>query len=223
VERLTPTVVPVFPLPELVLFPGLPVPLHVFELRYRTLVRDALSGGRVLALAALAPGYELDYHGSPPFHPVGCLARIDEIEWLPNDRYDLLVTGTMRVRFGRVEREFPYRAVRVEPLPQHPYSEDDPLIELDKQALVELHGRVVAAVKARGDDDSLLPECRAGDPYEQVVNSLCAYCGANAEERLELLAEDSLIERSRRVRESLERALATWRPPGDAAASGEAN
>jgi len=216
-------VVPVFPLPELVLFPGLTVPLHVFELRYRTMVRDALSRGRVLAIAVLAPGYELDYHGSPPYHPIGCLARIDEVEWLPNDRYDLLVTGTMRVRFGRVEREFPYRAAHVEPLPQHPYSEDDPLIELDKQVLVELHGRVVAAVRARGDDESLLPECSEADPYERIVNSLCAYCGATAEDRLALLAEDSLIERARRVRESLERALGAKRPPGAPTDGGEAN
>jgi Lon protease-like protein len=47
--------VPVFPLPELVLFPGATVPLHVFELRYRTLVRDALSRDRTIALALLQP------------------------------------------------------------------------------------------------------------------------------------------------------------------------
>ena len=119
-EPAASSAVPVFPLPEIVLFPGVTLPLHVFELRYRTMIRDALSRGRTLALAALAPGYEADYHGSPPFHPLGCLARIDEIEWLPNDRYDLKVTGLTRVRFGRVEREFPYRSVRVDVLPQHP-------------------------------------------------------------------------------------------------------
>ena len=52
--------VPVFPLPDLVLFPHVILPLHVFELRYRTMVRDALSGERVIALALLKPGWEGD-------------------------------------------------------------------------------------------------------------------------------------------------------------------
>jgi len=67
--------VPVFPLPDLVLFPCAVVKLHVFELRYRAMVRDALSADRLIALALLLPGWERDYHGSPEYHPIGCLAR----------------------------------------------------------------------------------------------------------------------------------------------------
>ena len=145
-DRALASAVPVFPLPDLVLFPRARAPLHVFELRYRTMVRDTLSRGRVLALATLCPGYELDYHGSPAYFPLGCLARIEEVEWLPNDRYDLLLEGTTRVRFGRVVSEFPYRSARCEPLPQHPYGEDDPIVTLEKQALLEQlrqnHGRM---------------------------------------------------------------------------------
>jgi Lon protease-like protein len=114
--------VPVFPLPGVVLFPGVQLPLHVFELRYRTMVRDALSGERVIALALLRPGWERDYQGSPDFYPLGCLARIESISWLPNDCYDLLLIGMVRVRLGRTVREFPYRAVRTDTLPQHPLS-----------------------------------------------------------------------------------------------------
>jgi hypothetical protein len=93
VASISPHPVPVFPLPGIVLFPGTTLPLHVFELRYRTMVRDALSGGRQLAMAVLKPGWELDYYGSPEFHDLGCLVRFDEVEWLPNDCYDLRVTG----------------------------------------------------------------------------------------------------------------------------------
>jgi hypothetical protein len=199
----------VFPLPELVLFPGVRVPLHVFELRYRTMVRDVLSRDRMLALAVLEPGYEQDYHGSPPFHPLGCLGRIEEIEWLPNDRYDLKVVGVMRVRFGRVAREFPYRTVDVEPLPQHPYAEDDPLVQLDRRALIELHAKLLKLAEAHGGEQAArgLPCIDRADSYEAVVNALSSVCGHSAEERLELLREDSLIERGRRVREALERVV----------------
>ena len=207
--------VPVFPLPELVMFPGVSVPLHVFELRYRTMVRDILSGDRTLALAVLTPGYELDYHGSPAFHPLGCLARVEEIEWLPNDRYDLTVVGTSRVRLGRVAREFPYRCVHVEVLPQHPYPEDDPLVLLDKRALFELHARLVRVAEAQGGEAGLrgVPVLHPMDTYERVVNSLSLVCARTPAERLELLGEDSVIERGRRVREALERLLGATSGP----------
>src|SRR2546422_7629553 len=192
-EHAAGSAVPVFPLPELVLFPGVTVHLNVFELRYRTMVRDALSRDRTLALAVLIPGYEADYHGSPQFHPIGCLGRVERVEWLPDERYDLQVVGTTRVRFVRIEREFPYRSAKVELLPQHPYAEDDPLVQLDKRALLELHGRLVRllAAHAGGGARPQLPDADAADPYETIVNRLCTVCGGSAEERLEWLAEDS--------------------------------
>jgi Lon protease-like protein len=208
-EHAARSAVPVFPLPELVLFPGVTARLHVFELRYRTMVRDALSGDRTIALAVLAPGYEQDYYGSPQFHPLGCLGRVEQAEWLPDDRYDLRIVGTTRVRFLRIEREFPYRAARVQPLPQHPYAEDDPLVLLDKEALLELYGRLVQLAVAQGGETTrqVLPEICDADSYECVVNRLSSACGGSAEERLALLAEDSVIARGRRVRDSLERVL----------------
>ena len=117
--------VPVFPLPGVVQVPGVPLPLHVFELRYRTLVREALAGERLIALALLLPGWEQDYHGSPEYHPLACVARIDEVAWLPDDCYHLRLLGLSRARLGRRVREFPYRAVRVQELPQEPFTEDD--------------------------------------------------------------------------------------------------
>lgn len=226
-EQVAKSAVPVFPLPEAVLFPGVAMPLHIFELRYRTMIRDVLSRDRTLALAVLTPGYELDYYGSPAYHPLGCLARIEEIEWLPNDRYDLRVVGTTRVRFGRVEREFPYRAVRVETLPQHPYAEDDPLIQMDKRVLLELHARLGQLAEAQGGEQAKqsMPQVDATDSYERIVNCLSTVCGRNADDRLALLAEDSVIERGRRVREVFERVLGTVsgaRPP-DAAPDGQRN
>jgi len=214
-EHAARSAVPVFPLPELVLFPGVTAQLHVFELRYRTMVRDALSRDRTLALAVLIPGYELDYHGSPQFHPIGCLGRVEQVEWLPDDRYDLRVVGTDRVRFIRIEREFPYRSARVEMLPQHPYAEDDPLVQLDKRALLDLYARLATLAQTEGGDAArqALPEAGEADRYESIVNRLSSVCGGSAEERLALLAEDSVIARGRRVRDALERVLGTRQDP----------
>ena len=205
--------VPVFPLPGLVLFPHVAVPLHVFELRYRTMVRDALSGDRLIALALLRPGWELDYAGSPEFHPLGCLARIDNVQWLPNDCYDLTARGVARVRFSRITREYPYRAAHCDVMPQHPYPEDDPIVRIERQALLDACRRLAAS--AGGD----VPQ--EGMTYEALVNAVCAGVPMAPEEKLELLAMDSVIERGRRAREWLERRM---RPGGEPpSAAGENN
>lgn len=217
--------VPIFPLPEIVLFPGALLPLHVFELRYRTMVRDALSGERLIVLALLKPGWERDYRGSPDFHRVGCLARFEDVEWLPNDCYNLKVLGLGRVRIGRITREYPYRAGRVEPVPQAPLTEDDPLIELERLALVDAWARHVKRVREEGSvafvpnelEEALLAPRPASDvTFERLVNAVCMAIGGEAVERLALLELDSVLERSRRVRELIEGRLraSTPRRPG---------
>ncbi len=194
--------VPVFPLPGVVLFPHARLPLHVFELRYRTMVRDALSGGRVLALATLCDGWEVDYHDSPPFHPIGCLARFEQIEWLPNDCYDLVLEGVERVRFGRMTREFPYRACEYEALPMAPYEADDPLADMERQALLD----AAQALLPRGAQAWLAPPVTAADAsFEGVVNTLAQCLRLPVASRLELLAMDSVFERARRLQEHMAR------------------
>src|ERR1700749_756438 len=69
-------VVRLFPLPNLVMFPHVMQPLHIFEPRYRELLADALAGDRLIAMTMLAPGWESDYEGRPPLLPVGCLTRV---------------------------------------------------------------------------------------------------------------------------------------------------
>src|SRR5262249_30206454 len=87
-----------FPLPNLVLFPAVVQPLHIFEPRYRTLMADALAGDRLMALALLRPGWEEDYHQSPPVHSVVCLGKIFKEQLLPDGRYNLLLYGLARAR-----------------------------------------------------------------------------------------------------------------------------
>jgi Lon protease-like protein len=196
--------VPIFPLPNVVLFPRTQIPLHVFELRYRTMVRDALSAQRLLVLAVLKPGWERDYHGSPEFHGLATLARIEDVEWLPNDCYDLHVSGLSRVRLGRVMREFPYRTARVDVLPQAPVTEDDPLVQIERRALIRACERWAQMPSLLGENMPA-PQLDEAMPYEALVNAACNGLPAEAGEKLELLALDSLIERGRLVRERIER------------------
>jgi Lon protease-like protein len=93
-----------FPLPNLVMFPNVLQPLHVFEPRYRALMEDALADDRLIAMAVLSPGWEADYDGRPAVQPIACLGRIVTHQRLDDGRYNLLLAGLKRVR---IDRELP--------------------------------------------------------------------------------------------------------------------
>jgi Lon protease-like protein len=104
-----------FPLPNLVMFPNVMQPLHVFEPRYRELVADALADDQLIAMALLEPGWESDYEGRPQIAPMACLGKIATHCSLEGGKYNLLLLGVRRVR---IIEELPpkqlYRQARVE-------------------------------------------------------------------------------------------------------------
>jgi Lon protease-like protein len=182
------------------------------------MVRESLSGERLIAMALLKPGWERDYRGSPEFFTLGCLARFEEVEWLPDDCYDLKILGVSRVELGRMVREYPYRTARVRLLPQEPLPEGDPLVELERRALLDAYGRVAKLMAAEGKSSLEFDDPM---PFEPLVNSICTALAAAPADMLALLELDSLIERSRRVREMLEEWLR--RPSRERATGGEHN
>lgn len=104
--------VPIFPLAGMCLLPGETLPLYVFEPRYRALLRDALGGDRLIAMAALQPGYEAMYFGNPPIHPCMGVGRIVAHQLRADGSSDIVLLGVARVRLAKVVREMPYRIGR---------------------------------------------------------------------------------------------------------------
>ena len=90
-----------FPLPNLVLFPHVMQPLHIFEPRYRELLEEALAGDRLIAMALLMPGWEGDYEGRPAIHPIACLGRVTVEHRLEDGAYNLLLSGLSRLEIAR--------------------------------------------------------------------------------------------------------------------------
>jgi Lon protease-like protein len=107
-------VVPVFPLPNVVLFPGMFLPLHIFEPRYRDMTARALLGERLIAMALLKPGWQEDYAGSPSIHQILGMGKIVEDAKLEDGRYNLVLFGLVRVRVIEEIGSGPYRVARVE-------------------------------------------------------------------------------------------------------------
>ena len=109
---------PLFPL-STVLFPGMRLPLHVFEERYRTLMADLLAGPepRRFGVIAIRSGREVGATGAAALHEVGCVAVIRQVAPHPDGRYDLQTVGTERFRLASVDRTLPYLRGEVELLP----------------------------------------------------------------------------------------------------------
>ncbi len=123
-------VLPLFPLPQIVLFPGTALPLHVFEPRYRALIEYCLESGSALALPQIEPGHEAEQLGSPPLVRVAGVGAIVHHERLPDGRLGLVLRGLGRVEIvEELMTTSAYRTARVillgEPLPDPAQSSAD--------------------------------------------------------------------------------------------------
>lgn len=127
--------VPLFPLPNIVLFPHAVLPLHIFEDRYKKMMADVLEGSGQIAMALLQPGWEKSYYDRPALQPVVCVGTILSHEKLADGRYNLLLRGTVRAKILREidESDHLYRVAELETLSE---------IEADESQLQTLRLRL---------------------------------------------------------------------------------
>lgn len=126
-----------FPLPNLVFFPHVMQPLHIFEPRYRQMTADALAGDRFIALVLPTPGWEADYAVAPALHTVACLGRIIAEQKLDDGRFNILLRGVARIRIVKeITGKKLYRAAHTEVLVETPVS-DDLLANTWRQTLID--------------------------------------------------------------------------------------
>lgn len=123
--------IPIFPLPNVVFFPKVFLPLHIFEERYKKMVNAALQGNQKIGMILLQEGWQSDYFGAPPVYPIGCLGKIEAHEKLPQGRLNILLRGLRRFEIADFVQYEPYRIARVRLL------DDDPLLLETDQQLTE--------------------------------------------------------------------------------------
>lgn len=196
--------VPIFPLPNLVFFPGTVVPLHIFESRYRRMIQDVLAGDGVLALTLLKPGWEAHDTDRPPIHPVGCAGRLLEVTNLPEGRFNVRLAGLARVRLDEYESLQPYRMARVDLLPEQLPADGCAEMREARNDLLGAYGLLVAEITGR---QSLALEGARSAPFHALVNTLSAHLDLPSVLKQELLDVDSVLERSRVVARVLRREL----------------
>jgi Lon protease-like protein len=127
--------VPVFPLAGALLFPRSQLPLHIFEPRYRAMMRDALAGDRLIAMVQ-----PKDHEEPPSLFEIGCIGRIGSCEELDDGRFNIVLEGLSRFRIAREAMvDTPYRQVDAD---RSGFAhEEDPVLGLAQRAEVEREAR----------------------------------------------------------------------------------
>ncbi len=199
---------PLFPLPQVVLFPNVFLPLHIFEPRYREMVADALAGDRVIGMVLLRPGFEADYEGRPPVYSVGCSGVITHCERLPDGRYHLILRGLERFRILQEDHARSYRRAAVETLLERPLNAGEQAILRRQRS--KLEALLAPTVDRAGVDPATAAAMSDGD----VVNALAQYLNLEPLEKQALLEQHDLRTRAESLVELLEMKIMIARTPG---------
>jgi Lon protease-like protein len=193
---------PLFPLP-VVLFPGVPLPLHIFEPRYREMLSDVRVGNSFFGLSYFdSSSSNTDV---PPAGHIGCVAEVTEVQELPDGRSNVLTIGLIRYRVEEyVETEAPYLMARVSFLEDQ--EEDDELLSERSREVAETFTRIAVAVRILNDERASLPDISDTEP-QRLSFLVAAAMEIEADVKQELLELRSTGERLRRLRDLLIRSV----------------
>jgi uncharacterized protein len=193
---MLPPSIPLFPLPSVVLFPNVFLPLHIFEPRYRKMLEDSLHGDRIIGMVLLRPGWERDYEGRPPIYPIGCAGVITHAERLPDGRFDIVLRGMEKFRVTGEDASRPYRIGHVDTIEEPPPESVREEMRTERRRLESL-----LVPPAEGGQER---KVASSMPDEDLVNALAQYLEFDPVEKQALLERDGLLERCRSLIELLE-------------------
>ena len=202
--------VPLFPL-HTVLAPGIALPLHVFEDRYRAPVHHLLTisdrSMRLFGIVAIREGYEVGRHGVQSVHRVGCVAQMTSVEPYADGRFDIEVGGRQRMRLDGLDTSGSYLVGDVE-LAEPPKEPSPETVAEAEHALQTFVAYRKQLSELRGGDvlDGDFPT----DP-EYLSYSLAATCLLTLRERQTLLEASSPRERLVMLRQSLRQEMRAMR------------
>jgi Lon protease-like protein len=199
---------PLFPLPTVVLFPNVFLPLHIFEPRYREMVADALASDRLIGMVLLRPGWEANYDGRPAVYPIGCSGVITHVEHLPDGRYNIVLRGIERFRVLSEDRDRSYRRGLVE------WLRDEPLKRDDHGTMHSLRSRLESLIAPSVDRSGTDVRTASAMNDEDLVNALAQYLDLDPIEKQALLEQDGVRRRAESLLELLEMKILMARTPG---------
>jgi len=199
-QTTLPETIPIFPLEDVMLFPEMSVPLHIFEPRYKAMIADALKGNRIVGMVLLRPGYEKDYERSPSVFQIGCAGVINEVEQLPNGEYNIVLGALTKYRITREEASRPYRIAHVTAVA-------DVVAEADRPTLHARRQRLEALIRESGGRTGIAaPPANISD--ERLVNGISQLAHIDELDRERLLEAPNPLARADVLIAILEKSIA---------------
>lgn len=186
---------PLFPLP-LVLLPNELLPLHIFEPRYRQMLKDIQLRRNVFGLTFFEPKTEFDE--KPSIGTIGCAAEIREVHTMPDERSNILASGIIRYRLlDYAEAEAPYLMGEVEFFEDEP--EDEKVLDPAADEVFHLFDRVAKAAFKLSGNRGRLPEIPQAPP-EQLSFLVTGAFNLDNDIKYEMLEMTSTTERLAKLR-----------------------
>ena len=191
-----------FPLPNLVLFPHVIQPLHIFEPRYREMLADSLEDDQLIAMAKLAPGWENDYDGRPRIEPTVCLGRIVSCSEDSLGHYNLFLLGLTR---GRLRKELPadrsYREAQIDILSDvYPEENAAHRSSLQRKLVRGVRDKLPRSSTIREQFERLFDQSA---PLGMLADVAAFTMAFGLDDKQQLLAEPNVVRRADRVLELL--------------------
>lgn len=196
---------PIFPL-ALVLFPGVPLPLHIFEPRYRQMLIDVRAGNSLFGVSYFdASTSEKEV---PAAGHVGCVAEVTETQPMPDGRSNILTVGIIRYQIEEyLERDEPYLLARVSYFEDE--EEDAGVLSEGARDVAETFTRIARAVRTINDERANLPDISDTEP-QRLSFLVAAAMEVDTDVKQNLLELRSTSERLQRLREMLRRAVSSY-------------
>ena len=197
--------VPLFPLPDYVLFPHTLVPFHVFDPRYVNMLDDCLAGNRLVVVVGMQPGWELDPEARADTYQIGGIGRIVSDRRLRNGRTNIFVHCIERIQIVHRYEGDAYTTVDVQPLPDRPTGSDEAALSEARDRLVSLGANLAREL---GPDGGALSKVlgSTGDPTI-LTHRLAAMVVPEPGERQALLESRSPLVRCHRLADQLTQML----------------
>ncbi len=187
--------IPIFPLPSSVFYPGTPLPLHIFEPRYRQMTVDALEDNRRIGMVLLKPGYEEEYFGKPQIFTVGCMGNIEKEVKHPDGKYNFTLVGLRRFRIESEKEGKLYRLAEIELLDE---LNDQDLVEGSNEnsnKLIE-HYREFISFIPEGNALKNEPDWNLGTRLSEFVDRFAYRLDLSLEQKQTFLEEQDVLKRA---------------------------
>ena len=209
-EKDSKQVIPLFPLPSTVFYPGTPLPLHIFEPRYRQMTADALEGERKIGMVLLKPDWEAAYFDRPEIFPMGCVGSIEKEIRHPDGKYNFTLVGLRRFRILREVDGKLYRCAEIDLLEEQNEQEIGEKPNVTRDGLIERY-REFTSLIPKNNSLKEEPDWNLGNLLSQFVDRFAYRLDLSLEQKQTFLEEQDVLRRAEFLHDFLKMKIALVR------------